>query len=55
MAAAIWFWLVYVFALLGGIGWYWRVPTSQPFGPYALVFFILIGLLGWGVFGSPIR
>ena len=25
------------------------------YGPFRLMFFILIGLLGWGVFGAPIR
>jgi hypothetical protein len=55
MSAAIWFWLIWVFSLLFGGFWYWRTPGSQPFGPYALVFYILTGLLGWGVFGQPIR
>ncbi len=55
MTAAIWFWIFYVISLVFGGGWYWHNTGSQPFGPYALMFYILIGLLGWGVFGAPIR
>jgi hypothetical protein len=55
MTAAIWFWILYVGCLLFSGGWYWRTPAVQPFGPFSLVFFILIFLLGWGTFGSPIR
>jgi hypothetical protein len=36
--------------------WFWRnQAVLAPFGPFSLLFFILIGLLGWGVFGAPIR
>ena len=55
MAAGIWFWIFYVISLVFSGGWYWRDPTARPFGPFSLVFFVLIGLLGWGVFGQPIR
>lgn len=55
MTAGIWFWIFFVISLVFGGGWYWRNPASQPFGPYALIFYVLIGLLGWGVFGAPIR
>jgi hypothetical protein len=55
MSAGIWFWIIYVIALVFGGGWYWRNPASQPFGPYALLFFVLIGLCGWGIWGAPIR
>jgi hypothetical protein len=56
MTAGIWFWILYVISLVFGGGWYWRNQGPlQPFGPYALLFFVLIGLLGLGCFGSPIR
>lgn len=55
MTAGIWFWIIYVIALLFSGGWYWRTPSLQPLGPVGLVIFILIGLLGWGEFGPPIR
>jgi hypothetical protein len=56
MGAGQWFWIVYVICLLV-TGW-----SNYPFQPGAyrpfvgsLVLYILIGLLGWGVFGPPIR
>jgi hypothetical protein len=56
MTAAIWFWILYVIAIVFSGGWYWRNQTVlQPYGPFSLIFFILIGLLGFGVFGSPLR
>ncbi len=56
MTAGIWFWIIYVCSLLIGGGWYWRNQTTlAAFGPYSLLFYILIGLLGWGIFGAPIR
>jgi hypothetical protein len=56
MSAAIWFWIFFVIAIVFGGGWYWRNQASLvSFGPYGLIFFILIGLLGWGIFGAPIR
>jgi hypothetical protein len=59
MGANIWFWLIYVifgvFGLLGIGPWYRdRVGPWGPFGGW-LVLFILIGLLGLHVFGSPVR
>jgi hypothetical protein len=55
MTAGIWFWILYVVSIVVSGGWYWRTPASQPYGPFSLIFFILIGLLGIGAFGSPIR
>ena len=56
MSAGIWFWLVYVLSILFGGGWYWRNQAPlQLFGPYVLIFYILFGLCGWGIWGSPIR
>lgn len=58
MPAGIWFWIIYViFVLLGGFFWWPRGSEPNrfyPFGGY-LVVMVLIGLLGWGVFGPPIK
>ena len=58
MSAGIWFWLLWVLTLFFG-GWGmnpWR-PANYPWAPFGswLVLFILIGLLGLHVFGSPVR
>lgn len=58
MSAGIWFWLLWVITLIFG-GWGmnpWR-PAGVPWAPFGawLILFILIGLLGLHVFGSPVR
>ena len=58
MSAGIWFWLLWVITLIFG-GWGmnpWR-PAGVPWAPFWswLILFILIGLLGLHVFGSPVR
>jgi len=58
MAAGIWFWILFVITLIFGLWGMnpWR-PAGTPWAPFGgwLVLFILIGILGWGVFGPPIR
>jgi hypothetical protein len=57
MSVGIWFWVIMV---IGIIFWgfvTWRPVPGNPYyasGPN-LVIFILIFLLGWGVFGPPIH
>lgn len=53
MGAGIWFWIIFVICALFG-GWSLRGQPPHFWGG-GLVLFILIGLLGWGVFGPPIR
>ncbi len=58
MSAGIWFWWLWVLTLIFG-GWGmnpWR-PAGVPWAPFGswLVLFILVGLLGLHVFGSPVR
>ena len=58
MSAGIWFWLLWVITLIFG-GWGmnpWR-PAGVPWAPFGswLILFILVGLLGLHVFGSPVR
>lgn len=59
MTIAFWFWLFYVLAIAFG---FWAYgPSAVPNRPYwapfsaGIVFWLLIGLLGYGVFGSPIK
>jgi hypothetical protein len=54
MSVGIWFWVIFV---LGVVFWGWIVATpNAPYAPYhPIVWLILIGLLGWGVFGPPIH
>jgi hypothetical protein len=61
VSAGVWFWILFVLCVvLGGFFWWPRPSTNQ--GPVAyyplggwLVIAILLALLGWGVFGPPIR
>lgn len=59
MTIAIWFWLFYVLAIAFGFWAYGppSVPNRPLWAPYGagVVFWLLIGLLGYGVFGSPIK
>lgn len=50
------FWLIYLLALIFSVWGYWT-PTNPNYRPLggALLFFILVGLLGWHDFGFPIR
>jgi hypothetical protein len=52
MTAGIWFWILYVLSIVFAGYWWW--PFNADRGP-SLIAYILIGLLGWGVFGAPIR
>jgi hypothetical protein len=58
MGANIWFWIIWVFTLVFGLWGInpWR-PSGAPWAPFGtwLILFILVGILGIGVFGSPIR
>lgn len=57
MTIEVWFWLFYVLALL--LGFYFEYVPGQPYpwrgGTRHFIFFILVGLLGLRVFGSPIK
>ena len=55
MSAAIWFWIIYV--LVGLLGGFWGItsPQDRRWVGGCLVIYILIGLLGWGIFGPPIK
>ncbi len=58
MTLAVWFWLFYVISIVFGIwdGW---VPVAGA-NPYArrgwyVVLYLMLGCLGWKVFGSPVQ
>lgn len=50
------FWFVYILAVVFSYwsGGYYRPGMWRPFGPY-LAIFVLVGLLGWRVFGFIIQ
>ena len=58
MTLATWFWLFYVISIVFGVWGEWLPAVSgNPFarrGWYVVVY-VLIGLLGWKSFGSPIQ
>lgn len=55
MAAGLWFWLIYVICVLFGVWVDW--PADRNYRPLGgkLVLFVLLGLLGWAVFGAPLK
>jgi len=52
MTLALWFWIIYIIALLF---FGYRNYANKPAVLDSLVFWVLIALLGAGVFGSPIK
>ena len=60
MGANVWFWILFVITLVFGIfvqGPWRGTQPAYPWAPFGswLILFILIGILGWGVYGPPIR
>lgn len=57
MTLSTWFWILYVLSvLLGGLGYY---DAAQPtwyrrFGGYLMIW-VLVGILGYQVFGSVVK
>ena len=52
MAAGIWFWIIFVLCCIGiGLGFYFAWPVYGVIG----IVFILLGLLGYKVFGGPVQ
>ena len=54
MGANIWFWLIYVITALFGGYLLWPNADRRITGSWGILF-ILIGILGWALFGSPIK
>jgi tellurite resistance protein TehA-like permease len=55
MGAGLWFWLIYVICVLFGLWADW--PNDNNYRPLGsrVVVFVLLGLLGWSVFGPPLK
>jgi hypothetical protein len=57
MSAGIWFWIIYVLCVIFGMWSEWPAGPNGNYRPLGGRFavFVLLGLLGWGVFGPPIK
>lgn len=55
MSAGNWFWIIYVILVLFGGYLCWPSFNDRRWvGGYAILV-VLIGVLGWGIFGPPIK
>jgi hypothetical protein len=57
MTLAVLFWVLYIISILASL-WLGYVPGQPyPFQKWGggLLTFILVGILGFGVFGSPVK
>lgn len=55
MQAGVWFWILMVLWLLLGVYWSWRPPEPRWTGGWLLLPFVLFALIGWAVFGTPVK
>jgi len=59
MTLGLAFWILMIIWLVFGLYFGYRQPASPPWGHYLLggnlLLFILLLLLGWAVFGAPLR
>jgi hypothetical protein len=58
MRIGVLFWILMVVWLLFGLWWQWPSGTgAAAFGPVggSVLLFLVIGILGWKVFGAPLR
>lgn len=56
MTIGLLFWILAILAALGMIGGTWGGDRFAWFAPWnGLLGFVLVCLLGWAVFGAPIR
>ncbi len=57
MTLAVWFWGFYVISLVFGL--YSDYVPGQPYpynhGARSLLFYVLVGILGYAVFGGPVK
>jgi hypothetical protein len=56
MSLQLLFWVIYIVSVIFGLysNWPDSRANARPFGN-ALIVFILIGILGWSVFGAAIH
>jgi hypothetical protein len=57
MQKSLLFWILMLFWLLVGVWSIWPATGAAAYGVagWGLVLFLLIGLLGWKVFGAPLQ
>ena len=57
MSIGLLFWLIMIIGLLFGFAFRSNSAWAGWYGPYGdwLILFILLALLGWGVFGPPLH
>jgi hypothetical protein len=55
MTPAFWFWAIYVLSIIFGIYRGYSDAPSRPYWINSIVFYVLVGLLGWAVFGGPLK
>ena len=58
MTLQILFWVLYIIALIFGAWGNYTAGQPYPFGRWAsgsLLVFVLIGILGWAIFGAPVH
>jgi len=57
MTLALAFWILMLLWLVFGLYSHWPGFVSGQYGPFGstLLLFLLLLLLGWGVFGAPIK
>jgi hypothetical protein len=56
MSLGLAFWIIMLLWFLLGLAWHFGVMTGI-YGPlgFSVVLFLLLGLLGWKVFGPPLH
>jgi len=55
MTLAVWFWVILVLSLiLGAWNWYAPAPGIRAWGG-GLLQLVLFLIIGWAVFGSPVK
>ena len=55
MSAAVWFWIIMIVPLLFG-GWrFYNDAPNRPFYGFGFILWVLLFLIGWKLFGSPIQ
>ncbi len=54
MSKELLFWMIYLICLLFG-GWLGYSSGDRRWIGGGVIIFILVGLLGWAVFGAPIK
>lgn len=54
MPVGIWFWIIFVLTLLFWVGLFY-IGWPYLAISFPAILMILIGLLGWKVFGSPVQ